>query len=183
MRNGKQNSPLGVQNPSKRQWGIDVTAGLSLLVLAASTGAAQAQWQRTGEGDPQRSFSAVAFAGGSNQALRVGFHCTASPKPEPLSVTLSSVNWPSRANSGAVTMLADGEKKIWVFQQGGGFAGGGTSLALSAVDPEGLATWLTAKGEVSLTLYASEGQPRPVTIPAGVGAELSWLKEKCAGLK
>ena len=182
MRNGKRSLPAVAQNQSKLLWRMNSTVGLSLLVLAASVCIAHAQWQRTGEGDPPRSFSSVAFAGGSSQALRVGLYCMSSPKPEPLSVTLSSVNWPSRANSGAVTMLAGGEKKIWVFQQGGGFAGGGTSLALTAVDPEGLAAWLTAKGEVSLTLYASEGQARPVTIPPGVGAEIGWLKEKCAGL-
>ena len=162
---------------------MNATPVLSLLVLAASAGVAHAQWQRTDGGDSQRSFSTVAFAGGSNQALRVELHCTAAPKPELLSVTLYSVNWPSRANSGAVTMLAGGEKKIWVFQQGDGFTGGGTSLELNAVDPEGLSTWLAAKGEVSLTLNSSEGQARTVTIPAGVGAEVGWLKEKCAAHK
>jgi len=183
MRNGRRSIPLGAQNQSSRLWRMSGSATLALLVLVVSAGIAHAQWQRTGDGEPQRSFSAVAFAGGSNQALRVGLNCTARPKAEPLSVTLSSVNWPSKANSGAVTMLAGGEKKIWVFQQGGGFAGGGTSLALTAVDPEGLAAWLGAKGEASLTLNASEGEARPVTIPAGVGAEIGWLKEKCAGLK
>jgi hypothetical protein len=168
---------------SHRLCRMNGSAALALLILVASAGVAHAQWQRTGDGDPERSFSSVAFAGGSNQALRIGLHCQSVPKAEPLSVTISSVNWPSRANSGAVTMLGDGEKKIWVFQQGGGFAGGGTSLALTAVDPKGLAAWLRAKGEVSLALNASEGQPRQVTIPAGVGAEIEWLKEKCVGLK
>jgi hypothetical protein len=45
---------------------------------------------------------------------------------------------------------------MWAFQQGGGFAGDGTSLAPSAVDPEGLARWLAAKGEASLTLNAHQ---------------------------
>src|SRR5258708_17085987 len=117
-------------------------AVLSLLVLAASAGVARAQWQRTGDGDAQRSFVTVAFAGGSNQALRVVLHCTAPPKAEPLSVTLYSIQWPARVNSDAVAMLAGGEKKIWVFQQGDGFNGGGTRLEVNAVDPQRLSTFV-----------------------------------------
>lgn len=147
-----------------------------LLAMAISSMAlpAAAQWQRTESGDPTDTFMTLARVRG----VVVGLSCKSGKNAKPVGLLLLSWSTPATASSTIDLVLQAGsERKTWTFDRGAG--GSSEHLSLRARDGEALVSWLATKGAASVAVTPGDNKQRTLTIPAGVGSELAWLREKC----